>query len=350
MADQKNPKDPSRDFGSGGDKRDRVTGPQGAPNRDRNTGSISNPRPTTTHSAVTSASGSGARPQDRERSTGSISMPPGERERATAPMKPIPLPKTTGKINVSHLMKGGGGGTQSGVSNPGATTGPKQLTEHQKRMLGSAFQDSKRMQAMKVTVGNTGERRVPDDDDDEPTALGPLFDGVTPARELTGRDLFKTVQAPIQSREGRRGKEIYRQVINQFAVGNNPRYPPDGPDKPRAHIFIWDVSRAMNCEVPHFISVKELSLGQTVDWLRHEGPTRGWMRANPEDALNAALQGLMVVAMPKEIRLKQLAIVIPEPPDKDGRPRLAGAAVKIGNNLSLYEALGVYAADFFIHA
>jgi hypothetical protein len=347
MADQKNPKD-----GSGGGRptgpRDRVTGSVSAPNRDRNTGSISQPpRPTTTFTGVTSHDG--MRP-DRERSTGSISGAP-ERERATAPMKPpLSVPKPSGKFNVSHLMKGAGG-TNSGVSNPGATTGPKQLTEHQKRMLGSAFQDSKRMEALKVAVGNTGERKRPEeDDDDEPTALGPLFDGTTPARELTGRDLFKTVQAPVQSREGRRSKQIYRQVINQFAVGNNPRYPPDGPDKPRAHIFIWDVSRAMNCEVPHFIAAKELTLGQTVDWLRHEGPTRGWMRASPEDAVNAAMQGMLVIAMPKEIRLKQLAIVVPEPPDKDGRPRLAGAAVKIGNNLSIYEALGVYAADFFAHA
>src|SRR5439155_20490606 len=99
-----------------------------------------------------------------------------------------------------------------------------------------------------------------------PTALGKTFDGITPANELTNRDLFKAVQAPVQSREGRRGKDLYQQVINQFAVGNNARYQPDGPDRGRAHIFIWDLSRAMNCEVPHFFGANEMSLGQTIDW------------------------------------------------------------------------------------
>ncbi len=238
-------------------------------------------------------------------------------------------------------------GTQSGLGP--ATTGPKQLTNHQRQMLGSAFQDSKRRDALMVAVGTTPEVSHAGTDDDEPTALGQLFDGEAPARELTGRDLFKTVQAPVQSREGRRSKQVYLQVINQFAVGNNPRYQPDGTVG-RGHIFIWDVSRAMNAEIPHFVGIKEHSLGQTVDWLRHEGPVRGWHRSGGEDALEAAASGMLVVAMPKEVRIKQLAIVRPDPPDADGRPRLAAAGVKIGNNLGVFDALGVYSVEYFYHA
>jgi hypothetical protein len=223
-------------------------------------------------------------------------------------------------------------------------------------MLGSAFQDSARMNAMKMAVGNTNESRLlrsrDDDDDDEATALGHKFDGVRPAMELTNRDLFKSVQAPVQSRPGRRSREIYKNVIFQFAVGNNPRYVPDnpGPDGGRGHIFVWDVSRAMNCEVPHFMGIKELSLSQTVDWLRYEGPMQGWTRASAEDAVAMAMKGHLVLALPREIRVKQVAVVMPVPADRDGRPRVSAAGVKMGNSMGMFDALGVYAAEYLFHA
>jgi hypothetical protein len=291
-----------------------------SPDRARNTGSISQIS------------------QDRPRPTGSLAvakpLPFSDRERATSPQRP------PGK---GLPPKGKAAPVPSGPGLAG-------MTDHQKRMLGSAFQDSKRMNAMQNAIGTAPGLLAKDDDDEEETALGPLFDGVTPARELTSRDLFKAVQAPVQSREGRRSRQVLKQVVNQFAVGHNPRYQPDGPGNPRSHIFIWDVSRAMNVEVPHFVGAKELSLGQTCDWLRHEGPTRGWIRAAMEDAAGYARQGLLVIAMPREIRLKHLAVVSPDAVEKDGRPRLSSCSVKLGNNLSVYDALGVYAADFFVHA
>ena len=150
--------------------------------------------------------------------------------------------------------------------------------------------------------------------------------------------------------EGRRSPETYRMVINQFAVGHNPRYEPDAPDKPRGHIFIWDVSRAMNCEIPHFVGAKEMSLAQTVDWLRHEGPMRGWTRASIPDAHEAAQQGMLAVLVPKDIKLKQLAIVLPDPETApDGKPFVAAAGKARGNKLKLGDALGVFLAECFVH-
>ncbi|MBL8955566.1 MAG: hypothetical protein JNK82_32625 [Myxococcaceae bacterium] len=277
-------------------------------------------------------------PGERTRTTGPFPAParttgshpqPGERERVTQKM--FPSQRNTGPQPI------------------GGTTAPKQMTGHQKDQLASAFQDQARLKAAALVLGKApGAKR--DDDDDEATALGKVFDGVTPAPELTSRDLFKAVQAPVQSREGRRSKKIFHQVLAQFAIGKNPRFDPDGPGKPRGHIFVWDVSRAMNCEVPHFFGVKELTLAQTVDWLRAEGPSRGWLRADPKAVVELAGKGQLVIALPKEMRLKQMGIVTPEPADKDGRPRLAGAGVKLGPNLSVHELLGVYAAEFFTHA
>jgi hypothetical protein len=233
---------------------------------------------------------------------------------------------------------------------PPAPPPPKAMTSYQKNQLSSGFSTDERQKRLNSVIGNTREGTVESDEDEEPTSLGLMFDGETPAPQLTGRDLWKAVQAPVQSREGRRSIEMLTAVLAQFAVGNNPRYDPDAPGKPRGHIYLWDVSRAMNCEVPHFVGAKELSLAQTVDWVRHEGPMRGWVRGGPEEAILAAQAGMLAVAMPKDIKQKQVAIVLPEDPDPNGKPRVAGAGLKKGSNLALNEAIGVFLAEYFIHA
>ena len=247
--------------------------------------------------------------------------------------------------------------THSGVKpgpGPGpSTSGVREQTSFQKSQLQSAFQNAGQTENKAKLAHSLGNTRSPlfEEDDDEPTAIGATYDGVTPAIELTNRNLWKAVQAPIQSREGRRSRETYRMVINQFAVGHNPRYEPDAPDKPRGHIFVWDVSRAMNCEIPHFVGAKEMSLPQTVDWLRHEGPMRGWTRASIADAHSAALEGMLAVIVPKDIKLKQLAVMLPdEETSPDGKPFVAAAGRARGNKLKLGDALGVFLAECFVHS
>ncbi len=243
--------------------------------------------------------------------------------------------------------------SQSGVTTGPGTSGVREPTPFQKAQLSSAFQGAREAQSKATLARTLGKTATPlfSDDEDEPTAIGAKFDGENPAKELVNRDLWKAVQAPVQSREGRRSPEIYRTVINQFAVGNNPRYENDAPDKPRGHIFIWDVSRAMNCEIPHFVGAKELSLAQTVDWLRHEGPMRGWQRASVDDAHQAALSGYLAIALPKDIKIKLLAILLPEEARAaDNKPFVAAAGKMRGNKLKLADALGVFAVDCFIHA
>ncbi len=243
--------------------------------------------------------------------------------------------------------------SQSGVTTGPGASGPRQPTPFQKAQLSSAFQNDREAQSKATLARTLGKTSTPlyPDDEDEPTAIGARFDGEVPAQELNNRDLWKAVQAPVQSREGRRSPEIYRTVINQFAVGHNPRYESDAPEKPRGHIFVWDVSRAMNCEIPHFVGAKELSLAQTVDWLRHEGPMRGWQRASIDDAQQAALSGYLAIALPKDIKIKQMAILLPEETRAaDNKPFVAAAGKMRGNKLKLAEALGVFAVDCFIHA
>ena len=225
----------------------------------------------------------------------------------------------------------------------GGTTDSK---SYKKGINQSAFTGEEERTQVDALLGGRRPARPPED---ESTSVGKTFDGVTPAPEVTSRDVWKAFNAPLQSREGRRSPDLYKQVINQFAAGHNPRYEAEDPNKPRAHIFVWDVTRAMNAEIPHFVGPRELSLAQTCDWLRHEGPMRGWRRADMQGAVTAANEGKPVVALPKNTTLRGLGVVRPGEVGPDGRPRFAAAGHHRGNDLGAQEALGVSALEFFVH-
>lgn len=230
---------------------------------------------------------------------------------------------------------------------PAAPRQPQGLTDHQKSQLGSVF-GSGRVERQRASMLGTstdpGSRKAvieePAEPDYEP-------DGTTPHPAVTQRDLWKAVKAPLSSREGARSRERYEQVVAQFAVGHNPRYAEDAPGKPRGHIFVWDVSRAMQCEIPHFVGAKELTLVQTCDWLRHEGPMRGWLKIGTDDAFAMADKGLLVVAMPKELRLRHMAIVLPQ--DEAMHPLLTGAGLSIGVNVPPMKMVGANLLECFYH-
>jgi hypothetical protein len=261
-----------------------------------------------------------------------------------------PPKTTTGQIPVqaSPAALGATPGSGGATFDPLAPQKPPEsMTAHQRQALGSAFMDAKKARLQSALLGtNPGTRS---DDAEEVSVVTRKFDGEQAPEELQRRDVWKAVQAPVQSREGKRSRDLLDQVIRQFAVATNPRYSEDGPGRPRAHIFVWDVSRAMGCEVPHFVGAKELTLAQTCDWLRHEGPMRGWRRVAEYEVLNTVEQGQLVVAMPKDIKVKLMAVVAPQEPPEDMKPRLTGACLKRGVGLTPMEAFGVRPVEFFTH-
>ena len=187
-------------------------------------------------------------------------------------------------------------------------------------------------------------------DDSTAAPVDPALEGQVAAEELTGRDIWRAIQAPIQSTEGNRSGELYARVINQFAVGTNPRYAPDAPDKGRGHIFVWDVTRAMNVEVPHFAGGRgSFSLVQTMDWLRNEGMSRGWVKMGLGRAIEAAAQGSPVLVLPKSMKIRQLAVLRPEGLAADRQPRVAAAGKAQGNSLTFLQAIGEMNIECFMH-
>jgi hypothetical protein len=181
--------------------------------------------------------------------------------------------------------------------------------------------------------------------------LGPQhkFDGTRPAAGVTHRDTIKPVKASLHSHPDCRSSELYLQVLLQFAVGVNPRYAEDAPGKPRGHIFVWDVTRALGCAIPHFVSAREMNLTQTSDWLRNESQLHGWNRLDLNRALEMTAEGKPVLMLPRDPKLRLLGVVMPGEVGDDMKPPLAAAALLRGYQLSASAALGVYSVDYLGH-
>lgn len=229
-------------------------------------------------------------------------------------------------------------------------TDASMLTTHQKSLLGSGFADTsaerKRNFALGATLPGTTNTKT-----EMPAIVLPTqkFDGKTVPPELQARDLWKALQAPVVSIEGKRSKDLLLQCIHQFGFTVNPRYTEDAPGKLRGHIFVWDVSRAMSCEIPHFVGAKELTLAQTVDWVRHEGPMRGWKRVTDSDIYDRAAEGKLVVALPRDSRTKHIALVLPQDYPTDNAPRLSGICLRRDNFVHPREMFGQKLIDCFFH-
>ncbi|MDX2013020.1 MAG: hypothetical protein SFW67_22690 [Myxococcaceae bacterium] len=265
-----------------------------------------------------------------------------------APPKPAATTAAPPAGAPAHAAPAGHGAPAPSAPPPpvaGEAARPAGLTTVQKDFMGSQFASGAMQRKRSSLLGtDSGTLKAVE----EPEATSEYEpDGETPHPDLVGRDVWKAVKAPIQSREGKRSREQLELVLAQFAVAANPRYADDAPGKPRGHIFVWDVSRAMSCEIPHFVGARELTLAQTVDWLRHEGPMRGWSRVTDASIFEAAEAGYLVVAIPREVRLKHIAIVAPQQPQL--RPLLSGAALKRGNHIATKDMFGVAAIDCFAH-
>lgn len=92
-----------------------------------------------------------------------------------------------------------------------------------------------------------------------------------------------------------RSAEAYLKVTRQFEVMTNPRYEQREVARPGiketfCNIFVWDVTRAMACEIPHWFNNyakmpdgvvralgKENNANATIEWLSSKwGPLYGW--------------------------------------------------------------------------
>lgn len=122
------------------------------------------------------------------------------------------------------------------------------------------------------------------------------------------------VTPDIINKSDSRSPENYKAAAKQFEVETNPRYVRGHDNDPKTgqetycNIFLWDVTKAMSCEVPHWIDPatgvevprgqgKETSANGVCDWFATHGLKFDWMQCGKQKAMARASQGYPTVVL-----------------------------------------------------
>jgi hypothetical protein len=167
----------------------------------------------------------------------------------------------------------------------------------------------------------------------------------------------RPVNPPVRRPSGVYDPKLYDAVLNQFGVETNPRY--EGrDDNTYCNIFIWDVTRAMGAEIPHWVDAAgspisdiesyqddgnsegtELNANAVCAWLAEQGGEAGWRIASAEQAQQAANQGHpAVAAWPNPGQTGHVAMVRPGEYSATDGPLLAQSGSTNANALRASEA------------
>lgn len=197
------------------------------------------------------------------------------------------------------------------------------------------------------------------------------YDGTKPADGTTTLNAAHPV-TPALTGAGPRSGALYDDVINQFAVDANPRYAVrdsngDGHLDTFCNIFVWDVTRAMGAEIPHWVNqagapggpgmegYRELNANGVCQWLEQHGTQYGWREVSAEEAQRLANQGQPAVAAwdSRSSRAGHVAMVRPGEYNPATGPVIAQAG---GTNFNRGTVAGGFGADkqaeikYYVHA
>src|SRR5438128_2575136 len=163
------------------------------------------------------------------------------------------------------------------------------------------------------------------------------YDGVHPAPGTVTTNRANYNHPPLTNSPGQRDPAIYSQLINQFAVGHNPRYLP-GDGNTCCNIFAWDVSRAMNAEIAHWVDssgniaapfaphANEININGGVNWMRDHGVNQfGWRSCDAQQAQDGANNGKIAVVMWKNTGSGHGHIAVVRPGSMNGGPEIPQA-------------------------
>lgn len=111
------------------------------------------------------------------------------------------------------------------------------------------------------------------------------------------------------SQAGNRSAQALNNVIRQFHVESAERYRPYRNGNTYCNIFVWDVTRALGCEIPHYLDKEsgqpryypnvagayELNANGVCNWLSQQGAQHGWQEITAPQAQYFANAGFPVV-------------------------------------------------------
>lgn len=148
-----------------------------------------------------------------------------------------------------------------------------------------------------------------------------------------------------------RSAEHYRRVVEQFQVETTPRYQPAN-NNTFCNIFVTDATRAMACEVPHWLYGSELSANAVVEWLDGPGHVAGWSQVDHEAATLAAQAGHPVVlawSNPNPLHHGHVAMGIPSA-KLPGTLAIAQAGLRCLYDVPIVDGFGALEPRYFTHA
>lgn len=76
-------------------------------------------------------------------------------------------------------------------------------------------------------------------------------------------------------------------VVAQFQVETHPRYRP-GQGSTWCATYVWDVTRALAAEIPHWWIRDELTANLSIGWLALQGQSHGWRGVTRDEAIASA--------------------------------------------------------------
>lgn len=162
------------------------------------------------------------------------------------------------------------------------------------------------------------------------------------------------LDAPLVNDLLRRSPEALRAVLAQFQVETSPRYRP-GDGSTYCNIFMWDATRALGCEVPHWVGEegdrRELNCNNTVGWLELHGPAAGWREVKDAETagIHASAGGpaLVIWRNPAPGKPGHVAMFLPS---SGVEPRIAQAGARCLFDVPLDEFGVVHGRRYFVHA
>ncbi len=167
------------------------------------------------------------------------------------------------------------------------------------------------------------------------------------------------ILAPLRGTVTSRTPTLLSKVVAQFDVTRAIRYQPTATDT-YCNVFVWDVTRALDCEIPHWVDkgnkpakpgTKELTVNATCDWLATEGMNEGWLPIAEAEARLRVKAGYPTVAIWKNpAGHGHIAMVVPPRPDavdatfiaQAGRTNFAYGLLSLG--------FGPRSVTFYSHA
>jgi len=181
-------------------------------------------------------------------------------------------------------------------------------------------------------------------------------------------EFWRPVTPAISSSEANRSPLIYNAVISQFRVETAERYRPYRDGNTYCNIYMWDVTRAMGAEIPHYVDPetgepryypdvkgsRSLTAVAIDNWLKTYGEEYGWHQVDAETAQRYANEGKPAVTTGGSIDHVQVVC-----PSKDGLyDPIRGVTVsQAGGTVTRYDYISsIYSANainnyvcYFVH-